>query len=84
MINYKEKIAQLLSTAVEGLTVEELQNMIEVPADSKMGDYAFPCFKLAKVLRKAPPMIAKGIAEQIAADPMFEKVEQVKDRKSVV
>ena len=77
MINYKEKIAQLLSTAVEGLTVEELQNMIEVPADSKMGDYAFPCFKLAKVLRKAPPMIAKGIAEQIAADPMFEKVEQV-------
>ena len=77
MINYKEKIAQLLSTAVEGLTVEELQNMIEVPADSKMGDYAFPCFKLAKVLRKAPPMIAKGIAEQIAEDPMFEKVEQV-------
>ena len=66
MINYKEKIAQLLSTAVEGLTVEELQNMIEVPADSKMGDYAFPCFKLAKVLRKAPPMIAKGIADQIA------------------
>ncbi len=77
MINYKEKIAQLLATAVEGLTVEELQNMIEVPADSKMGDYAFPCFKLAKVLRKAPPMIAKGIAEQIAEDPMFEKVEQV-------
>ena len=77
MINYKEKIAQLLSTAVEGLTVEELQNMIEVPADSKMGDYAFPCFKLAKVLRKAPPMIAKGIADQIAEDPMFEKVEQV-------
>ena len=77
MINYKEKIAQLLATAVEGLTVEELQNMIEVPADSKMGDYAFPCFKLAKVLRKAPPMIAKGIADQIAEDPMFEKVEQV-------
>lgn len=77
MINYKEKIAQLLSNAVEGLTVEELQSMIEVPADSKMGDYAFPCFKLAKVLRKAPPMIAKGIAEQIAEDPMFDKVEQV-------
>ncbi len=77
MINYKEQIAKLLSNAVEGLTVEELQNMIEVPADSKMGDYAFPCFKLAKVLRKAPPMIAKGIADQIAEDPMFEKVEQV-------
>ncbi len=77
MINYKEQIAQLLSTAVEGLTVEELQEMIEVPADSKMGDYAFPCFKLAKVLRKAPPMIAKGIADQIAENEIFEKVEQV-------
>lgn len=77
MINYKEQIAQLLSTAVEGLTVEDLQGMIEVPADSKMGDYAFPCFKLAKVLRKAPPMIAKGIAEQIAGSEIFEKVEQV-------
>lgn len=77
MINYKEKIAEILSTAVEGLTAEELQNMIEVPSDSKMGDYAFPCFKLAKVLRKAPPMIAKGIAEKISDDPVFEKVEQV-------
>ncbi|MCQ4637180.1 arginine--tRNA ligase [Anaerovorax odorimutans] len=77
MINYKEKIAQLLSTAVEGLTTEELQNMVEVPADGKMGDYAFPCFRLAKVLRKAPPMIAKDIAEKIKDDPIFAKVEPV-------
>lgn len=77
MIDYKEKIAQILSTAVEGLTQEELWQMIEVPADSKMGDYAFPCFKLAKVMRKAPPMIAKGIAETIGSDPIFAKVEQV-------
>lgn len=77
MIDYKEKIAQILSTAVEGLTEEELRQMIEVPTDSKMGDYAFPCFKLAKVMRKAPPMIAKGIAETIGSDPIFAKVEQV-------
>ncbi|MCB6992176.1 arginine--tRNA ligase [bacterium 210820-DFI.6.37] len=77
MINYKEKIAEILSEAVEGLTAEELRNMIEIPSDKKMGDYAFPCFKLAKVLRKAPPMIAKGIAEKISEDPVFEKVEQV-------
>ena len=77
MINYKEKIAQLLSTAVEGLTTEELQNMVEVPADGKMGDYAFPCFRLAKVLRKAPPMIAKDIAAKIGEDPIFAKVEPV-------
>lgn len=77
MISYKEKIADLLAPQIEGLEKEEIMAMIETPADSKMGDYAFPCFKLAKILRKAPPLIAKGIAEAIADDEMFEKVEQV-------
>ena len=77
MINYTEKIAELIAPQVEGLELEEIKSMIETPADAKMGDYAFPCFKLAKILRKAPPMIAKGIAEAIADDPIFEKVEQV-------
>lgn len=77
MINYVEKIADLIAPQVEGLEKEEIKGMIETPADSKMGDYAFPCFKLAKILRKAPPMIAKGIAEAISGDPVFEKVEQV-------
>ena len=51
--------------------------MIETPADSKMGDYAFPCFKLAKILRKAPPMIAKNIAEAVSDNDIFDKVENV-------
>lgn len=77
MINYVDRIADLIAPQVEGLEKEEIRSMIETPADSKMGDYAFPCFKLAKILRKAPPMIAKGIAEAIGEDSMFEKVEQV-------
>ena len=77
MINFKEKIAEILASAVEGLTLEEITDMIEVPSDSKMGDYAFPCFKLAKAMRKAPPMIAQGIGEKLKDDPMFEKVESV-------
>ena len=77
MINYTEKIAELLAPHIEGLEAAEIREMIETPADSSMGDYALPCFKLARVLRKAPPMIAKGIAEAIADDPMFAKVEQV-------
>ncbi|MBQ6371153.1 MAG: arginine--tRNA ligase [Firmicutes bacterium] len=77
MINYTEKIAELLSAHIEGLEEAEIRDMIETPADSSMGDFALPCFKLARVLRKAPPMIAKGIAEAIADDPMFAKVEQV-------
>ena len=77
MINYVDRIADFIAPQVEGLEKEEIRSMIETPADSKMGDYAFPCFKLAKILRKAPPMIAKGIAEAIGDDAMFEKVEQV-------
>ncbi len=77
MLQYVDKIAELIAPQVEGLEKEEIRNMIEIPADSKMGDYAFPCFKLAKILRKAPPLIAKGIAEAIADDPIFDKVEQV-------
>ena len=77
MISYREKIADILAPQIEGLEKDEIMSMIETPADIKMGDYAFPCFKLAKLLRKAPPMIAKSIAEAIGDDPMFEKVENV-------
>lgn len=77
MINYKEEIAKLIAPQVEGLTIEEIQGMVEVPQDKTMGDYAFPCFKLAKQLRKAPPLIAKGIAEELSKNSIFEKVEQV-------
>ena len=65
MINYREKIADILAPHIEGLEKDEILSMIEVPADSSKGDYAFPCFKLAKIMRKAPPMIAKSIAEAI-------------------
>lgn len=77
MISYKEKIAEILAPQIEGLSQDEIMAMIETPADSKMGDYAFPCFKLAKILRKAPPLIAKSIAEGISENAVFDKVESV-------
>lgn len=77
MISYKEKIAEILAPQIEGLSQDEIMAMIETPADSKMGDYAFPCFKLAKILRKAPPLIAKSIAEGISGNAVFDKVESV-------
>ena len=77
MINFKDEIAELIAQHVEGLELSEIQDIIEVPQDPKMGDYAFPCFRLAKIMRKAPPLIAKGIAEGIADSSVFEKVEQV-------
>ena len=77
MIDIKEKIAGLISGQVEDLTAEEIKGMIEVPQDKTNGDYAFPCFRLARTLHKAPPLIAGDIADSIKDDPMFEKVEQV-------
>lgn len=75
MFNFKESIAELVSSQVENLTREEVLELIEVPPDFKMGDYAMPCFKLAKAYRKAPNMIAEEIANQISSNENFEKVE---------
>jgi len=77
MINYKELIAEAISNAIENLTKDEIAGMIEIPTDEKMGDFAFPCFRLAKELRKAPPMIAKEIAGKLASNKIFAKVEPV-------
>lgn len=77
MINFKEKIAEVLAEKIEGFTEQELTEMLEVPADSNMGDYAFPCFRLAKTFKKAPPMIAQEIAEKLGEVAIFEKAENV-------
>lgn len=75
MINIKEQIAKSIAKAVN-LDEKELVNYIEIPPNSELGDYAFPCFKLAKELRKAPPMIATEIKEKIEVNEnIVEKVE---------
>ena len=77
MIDFKEKIAEILANATN-LDEKELESYIEMPKDSKNGDYAFPCFRLAKELRKAPPVIANEIKEKIETTPEeIEKVEVV-------
>ncbi len=81
MTNWKETVAALLGKALPGLTTDAILAIVETPADPKLGDYAFPCFRLAKELRKAPPLIAKELAEKLAADPdaavYFERIEPV-------
>lgn len=77
MIDFKEKISDLLANIVEELGKEEIKNMIEIPTDSKLGDYAFPCFRLAKVMRKAPAVITADISEKLRDESLFEKVESV-------
>lgn len=77
MVDFKERIAALLADIINGLGKEDIEGMIEIPADSKLGDYAFPCFRLAKTYRMAPAKIAGDIAEKLKGDPLFEKVENV-------
>ncbi len=77
MIDFKLKIAEALAEKLEALTLEEILGMLEMPPEMSMGDYAFPCFKLAKTLRKAPAMIAKDLAGQLEGNPLFVKVEPV-------
>lgn len=77
MIDFKENIAQKISE-VTNIEKEELKTYIEIPPNSDLGDYAFPCFKLAKSLRKAPPVIASEIKEAIKLDDgSIEKIEIV-------
>lgn len=77
MVDFKDIIASSIYDEALGLTESEIKEMIEIPADESMGDFAFPCFKFAKVLRKAPQMIAADIAAKIQGNEYFEKVEQV-------
>ena len=77
MLDFKKEIASSIANVVE-LNVEELKSFIEVPKDTTNGDYAFPCFKLAKELKKSPMVIANEIKEKIVLDNVvIEKVDVV-------
>ena len=62
MADFKQVIAESIKTKVEDLSIEEIKGLLEVPPNKEMGDYAFPCFKLAKIFRKAPNMIAEDLS----------------------
>lgn len=77
MADYKKSIAEAISNVTK-ININDLQEYIEIPPDKNLGDYAFPCFKLAKELRKSPQMIAEEIKEKINIDEnIIEKVEIV-------
>ena len=76
MMNYKSEIAKRIHD-VTGVDEKELEEYIEIPPNSDLGDFAFPCFKLAKELRKAPPAIASEIKEKITLDNVIDRVDVV-------
>ena len=70
----KAQIIDIIAKAA-ALDTATVENLIEIPPKADMGDYAFPCFQLAKTLRKAPPMIATDIANAIGEVDIIEKLE---------
>lgn len=77
MIDFKQSIAKAVAEVVN-IDEKELESYIEIPKDTNNGDYAFPCFRLAKELKKAPPLIANDIREKMSIDgTIIEKVEVV-------
>lgn len=76
-MSFKHQVAEKIAAALQQLGVEDfatekVRDMLETPPNPAMGDIAFPCFQLAKALRKAPPMIAGELAAQISGAPLRE------------
>lgn len=71
-MDFIKEIAVLVANAAN-LDIDEVESLIEIPKPG-MGDYAFPCFKLAKVMKKSPQIIANEIAEKIEKPEFIDKI----------
>lgn len=74
-MDYKKKIAELLSKEVE-LDADTIEQLIEIPPRAEMGDYAFACFQLAKVMKKAPNVISAELKDKLDLSG-FERIENL-------
>ena len=74
-MDYKKYIAEKLQ--VEGVSADEIYESIAVPPNTEMGDYALPCFKFAKALRKSPVMIAEMLKAEFVTDEVISEVSAV-------
>lgn len=75
MINFKKQVSTLISEQVDGFEEADIDVLIETPPSYDLGDYALPCFKFAKALRKSPNVIAEEIAKNLEGNKYFEKIE---------
>src|SRR5687767_4199995 len=73
---YKQEIAEMLAP-VTGMGVEEIYQALAIPQIPAHGDFSFPCFPLAKRMRKAPAAIAQELSSALAPTASFRKTEAV-------
>ena len=75
-MDFKEHIINKL-VELTSLERDIVAKSVETPPDEKLGDLAFPCFPLAKVMRKAPPVIAQELAGALSNDEYIDRVDAV-------
>lgn len=73
-MDIKQNIAKTIAANV-GADAAELCEWLETPPNPDMGDIAFPCFKLAKTMRKAPNMIAASLAPALGEIDGISRIE---------
>ena len=71
-MNYKDYIASKLN--IEGMDTNAVASCIEVPPNNDLGDFALPCFKFSKILRKSPIMIAESLKADFVTDDVISEV----------
>ncbi len=71
----KEMIVQLLASEFAGrLAAGDINRLIEIPPSPDMGDFAFPCFSIARIFRKSPVAIAEELMNKFMHHTSFEKI----------
>lgn len=77
MRHFKLEIADYLANAIGESDRLAIQESIEIPKNPAMGDFAYPCFKLAKTFKKAPQAIAEELLSKLASNELVQKVTAV-------
>lgn len=80
MKDFKQIIAEEIEKATN-INKEKILENIGVPKDASNGDYAFPCFILAKELKKSPVAIAEEIKEKISQN--LENIKEISEVSAV-
>jgi arginyl-tRNA synthetase len=73
-MDYKSIIAENLCKYID-IEKETIERLVENPPKPEMGDFAFPCFQLAKSMKKAPNMIAQDLKAQLGNVDGFERID---------
>ena len=77
----KGRIAKLLKKALDEIGIElkekQIENILETPPSSELGDYSFPCFSLKERLKENPSKIALELKKKISSSEDIDSVQAV-------